>query len=261
MSKFGLGAWECRFCGKSQIATENNYHIRYNFFSIGETELGPIGMTLSAIRCLNRECNKASISCELNKSVFSDSRGQHVPTGTPIESWRLRPASFATQQPGFIPEPLRNDYYEACLIRDLSPKASATLSRRCLQGMIRDFCKISKARLIDEIKELRKLVDEDAGPKGVETETVDAIDHVRGVGNIGAHMEKDINNIVEVDPGEAQALIELIEMLFAEWYVAREKRRERLRKIETIALDKATQIADLRSQGQGVALSKEPESK
>ncbi|TIM24490.1 MAG: DUF4145 domain-containing protein [Mesorhizobium sp.] len=178
-----------------------------------------------------------------------------------MEVWRLRPASFAIPQPGFIPEPLRNDYYEACLIRDLSPKASATLSRRCLQGMIRDFCNISKARLIDEIKELRKLVDEDAAPKGVETETVDAIDHVRGVGNIGAHMEKDINNIVEVDPGEAQALIELIEMLFAEWYVAREKRRERLRKIETIATNKATQIADLRSQGQGVTLSQEPESR
>lgn len=256
-----MGAWECRFCGKSQIATDNNYHIRYNYLAIGDSKLGPIGITTSAIRCLNPECNEASIACELNSSVYSNARSAHVSSGAPIEVWRLRPASFAIPQPGFIPEPLRNDYYEACLIRDLSPKASATLSRRCLQGMIRDFCNISKARLIDEIKELRKLVDEDAAPKGVETETVDAIDHVRGVGNIGAHMEKDINNIVEVDPGEAQALIELIEMLFAEWYVAREKRRERLRKIETIATNKATQIADLRSQGQGVTLSQEPESR
>jgi hypothetical protein len=33
---------------------------------------------------------------------------------------------------------------------------------------------------------------------------VDAIDHVRKIGNIGAHMEADINVIVEVEPKEAQ---------------------------------------------------------
>ena len=36
-----------------------------------------------------------------------------------------------------IPIPqLMDDYEEACAIVNLSPKASATLSRRCLQGMI-----------------------------------------------------------------------------------------------------------------------------
>jgi hypothetical protein len=104
--------------------------------------------------------------------------------------------------------------------------------------MIRDFCGISKARLIDEIKELRKRIDEGNAPKGVEHETMDAIDAVREIGNIGAHMEKDISHIVEVDPGEAQTLIELIEMLFDEWYVARHTREERLSRIKQIASDK-----------------------
>ena len=36
---------------------------------------------------------------------------------------------------------------------------------------------------------------------------------VRKVGNIGAHMEKDINVIVDVDPDEAQHLIGLITFL------------------------------------------------
>jgi hypothetical protein len=82
--------------------------------------------------------------------------------------------------------------------------------------MIRDFCKISKHRLIDEIKELRKRVNEDQAPLGVQPDTVDAIDHVRKIGNIGAHMETDINVIVDVDPNEAQVLIELAELLFEE---------------------------------------------
>ena len=54
--------------------------------------------------------------------------------------------------------------------------------------------------------------------------TWDAIDAVRKIGNIGAHMEKDINIIVDVDPDEAQLLIELIEILVKEWYIAKHQR-------------------------------------
>ncbi|WP_346732688.1 DUF4145 domain-containing protein [Bradyrhizobium sp. 186] len=157
----------------------------------------------------------------------------------PVKRWNLMPASAAKPQPACVPEPLRVDYAEACAIRDLSPKASATIIRRCLQGMIRDFCGIKKGRLIDEIKELRKRVDEGDAPRGVQHDSVDAIDHVRGIGNIGAHMEKDINTIIDVDPDEAQRLIELTEMLFEEWYEARHRREQRLKQIGAIAAEKA----------------------
>jgi hypothetical protein len=53
--------------------------------------------------------------------------------------------------------------------------------------MIRDFCGISKHRLIYEISELRERVDQGRAPPGVQPDTVDAIDHVRQIGNIGAH--------------------------------------------------------------------------
>jgi len=108
--------------------------------------------------------------------------------------------------------------------------------------MIRDFCGISKSRLVDEINTLRKQVEDGSAPRGVEPETVEAIDAIRGVGNIGAHMESDISLIVDVEPGEAQALIELIEMLFEEWYVARHVREEKLARVKTIAAEKAAAI-------------------
>ncbi|MEI8253036.1 MAG: hypothetical protein WCG25_04765 [bacterium] len=50
-----------------------------------------------------------------------------------LDSWQLLPVSEAKVLPDYIPDPIKQDYYEACRIRDLSPKASATLSRRCLQ--------------------------------------------------------------------------------------------------------------------------------
>ena len=131
--------------------------------------------------------------------------------------------------PDYIPEPIKSDYYEACRIRDLSPKASATLARRCLQGMIRDYWKISKARLKDEIDALEEKVDPN---------TWSSIDVVRSVGNIGAHMEKDINIIVDVEPEEAQLLIGLVEQLIDDWYVNRETRRLRSEALKTLAATK-----------------------
>jgi Domain of unknown function (DUF4145) len=124
--------------------------------------------------------------------------------------------------PDYVPAPIVADYKEACLIADLSPKASATLSRRCLQGMIRDFWGISKARLVDEIDAIKDKVDDLAW---------NAIDGLRKMGNIGAHMEKDINVIVDVDPDEAKLLIGLIETLVDDWYVMRHERKSRMEKL------------------------------
>ena len=48
-------------------------------------------------------------------------------------------------------------------------------------------------------------------------------------------MEKDINLILDVEPDEAQALIDLIELLFDEWYVAKHVRKEKLMKLGVVA--------------------------
>ena len=63
----------------------------------------------------------------------------------------------------------------------------------------------------------------------------DAIDATRSVGNIGAHMEKDINVIIEVEPEEADQLIWLIEFLIEEWYVNDHDRQERLKGVVAVA--------------------------
>ena len=98
--------------------------------------------------------------------------------------------------------------------------------------MIRDFWKISKNRLKDEVDALEEKIDPD---------TWSSIDVVRSVGNIGAHMEKDINIIVDVEPEEAQLLIGLVEQLIDDWYVDRENRHQRSESLRVLAEAKKNQ--------------------
>lgn len=202
----------------------------------GQAE-GQIALRSMAIGCSNPECLKTTVTVTIGPAHYNNGL-RLIPGREPLLQQRLLPQGTAQPQPDYIPKAIRDDYYEACLIRDLSPKASATLIRRCLQGMIRDFAGIAKPTLDKEIKALRAAVDDGSADRSITPETIDAIDHVRGIGNIGAHMEKDIDLIVEVDPGEAQALIELVEMLFSEWYVARETRKAKLARLAGIAEEK-----------------------
>lgn len=201
---------------------------------------------ITSIICANDKCRKLSLSVSLGAVAKGASKV------SPKQKWVLLPPSSAKPQPKCVPEVLANDYYEACAIRALSPKASATLIRRCLQGMIRDFCGISKRTLFEETNELRERVNAGKAPLGVQPDSVDAIDSVREIGNIGAHMQADINVIVDVDPDEAQILIQLTELLFDEWYVARDIRQAGLTKIKAIADAKKKQ------KQQSSAIPKEP---
>ncbi len=90
------------------------------------------------------------------------------------------------------------------------------------------------------------MVSAGTAPQGVSSESVQAIDQVRSIGNIGAHMERDINTIINVDSEEAQSLIDLIELPFDEWYSARNSRQMRLLRIADIAEQKRQAIADAR---------------
>lgn len=236
-----MSSWECAYCGHKQIATSANVKGRTDELFIGSTADGRIGISYTALRCLNTECNKLTLSVRTGVMQTVPHATNPMLSHPLLQVWQLLPASSAKPQPDYIPEAIRQDYYEACKIKNDSPKASATLARRCLQGMIRDFCGIVKPSLFKEITTLEAQIDDGTAPKGVDDETIAAITAIRKLGNIGAHMENDINVIVDVDPEEAQALIGLIEMLFTDWYVARHKRQQRLAAIQEIAAAKEAQ--------------------
>ena len=218
--------WTCPYCNRPCTVGDTDIRTMPTYSYIAE-EYGRYRSTVTVIVCPNPDCRQQTISLRID---LADDQGRS--TGKTLFSWELLPESDAKPFPNYIPKALLDDYREACLIRTKSPKASATLSRRCLQGMIRDFWGIRRPRLVEEINELEGKVD---------AATWQAIDSVRRVGNIGAHMEKDVNLIIEVEPEEARLLIWLIETLFAEWYVNRHEREQRMKELVQVAEGKVQQ--------------------
>jgi Domain of unknown function (DUF4145) len=212
--------WKCPYCGHAQVLDKKRFDQDWHRMAVeGEKSERSLSLGVVAIVCANSECRELSLCVQL---AVKDARGDAI--ALPREEWTLLPASPARPLPSSIPKPIRDDYYEASAIRDLSPSAAAAIARRCLQRMFSDFCGISGRRLADAIDELRARVAAGTAPPGIAPDTLDAIESVRNIGNIGAHMAADSNVIVDVDPDEAQTLIELVEVLLSEWYIATQAR-------------------------------------
>jgi len=227
--------WRCPFCNHDSTILDSNYYEGDDALTI-KNAMGTLFMKYEFIVCPNKNCNKVSLyfsidnKGEILSGRMSKDRGFS-------RKWTLLPESKAKTLPDYIPKPITDDYNEACLIKDLSSKASATLSRRCLQTMIRDFWGVKgKRNLKQEIEAIRD---------SVNPQTWKAIDAIKNLGNIGAHMEEDINLIIDIDPDEADVLIELIETLIEDWYIDRYEREVRVAKI--IDIDKRKKQAKKRN--------------
>ena len=142
----------------------------------------------------------------------------------------IYPPAIFQRFPDYVPLAIRTDYMEACAITGRSPKAAATLARRCLQGMIHDFWGIHEKNLNAEITQLKGKIPASQWR---------AIDAVRSIGNIGAHMEHDVNLIVEVEPDEARKLVLLIEHLIEKWYIDHHDAEELYAELTAIGQEKA----------------------
>jgi len=111
-----------------------------------------------------------------------------------------------------VPPEYANDYKEACLVFADSPKSSAALSRRCLQNILRDKAGVKHSSLNNEIDEI-------LDSKQLPSHLAKAIDAVRVIGNFAAHPIKSDSSreIIDVEPGEAEWLLDTLES-FLDFY-------------------------------------------
>lgn len=145
------------------------------------------------------------------------------------DDYLVRPKSVSRAPiPKEVPNECSQDYLEACLILSDSPKASAALSRRCLQTILREKTTVKKGDLSDEIQQV---IDGGSLPSYIK----ESIDAVRNIGNFAAHptKSKSTGAILPVELGEAEWNLDVIELLFDFYFVQPERiklRRDDLNK-------------------------------
>ena len=152
-------------------------------------------------------CDKAIL--ELNKCFFTGLTMPSIDSSTLIYPRSSSRAPAAAE----VPAELAEDFDEACLVLCDSPKASAALSRRCLQALLRykGYVQHDLAKAIDAILAAKAL------PSWLATN----LDAVRNIGNFAAHTMKDSNSgaILPVEDHEAEWNLDVLEGLFDFFYV------------------------------------------
>lgn len=170
-------------------------------------------------------CGKGIISLDLIQGIsgLGESRRAKVQELVAYPS-----TSEQRTAPPEVPKIIAKDYSEAALVLPFSPKSSAALSRRCLQSVLRDAGGTKSRDLSAQITE--------ALPH-LPAYIAQNLDAVRHIGNFAAHEQKSINTgaILDVEPGEAEWTLEILESLFDFYYVRpvieRRKREEMEKKL------------------------------
>jgi hypothetical protein len=127
--------------------------------------------------------------------------------------------------PPEVPAHIGQDYVEACRVLPFSAKASAALSRRCLQTILHNH--EYKGR--DLAKEIDLLLSETDPKKGIPESLRLTVDGIRNFGNFSAHPITDLTTlqIIDVEPEEAEWCLETVEGMFQHFYVRPEQAKTR----------------------------------
>jgi hypothetical protein len=173
-----------------------------------------IDITYFAYTYVCSNCRGAHIQIKEIKAGFTPSYLQAFPR---VGAFRAPPEE--------VPDLIAADYREANEVIQVSPKASAALSRRCLQAILsaHGYLGANLMRQIDAV-----LAETDAS-KSLPTSLRENIDAIRNFGNFSAHPITDHTTlqIVEVEEGEAEWCLELLLDLFDHFYVAPARAAER----------------------------------
>jgi hypothetical protein len=160
-------------------------------------------------------CRKIIVFLRKGAGVGKGPQGYPVSVLGSVASTLVYPKGTARPPvPQEVPPDIAQDYTEACRVLTDSPKASAALSRRCLQATLRSAGAVKPGDLADEIQQVL-----DSGK--LPSTLAESIDAIRNVGNFSAHpiKSKATGTVVPVEPHEAGWNLDVLEALFDYFFV------------------------------------------
>lgn len=136
-----------------------------------------------------------------------------------LDDLQIHPSSVVVEVSKDVPTKYADRYQKAVEINPIFPEASATVSRKCLEMILEDYFHAKKRNLIDKIDEVRNQLPSDL---------YDNLHRLREIGNFGAHPKKNSNTseLIEVEQGEADYCLWLLNELFEECYIKPARKKE-----------------------------------
>ncbi len=112
--------WQCPFCNHIQTVTDAKSKEKYLALDVGSSKHKNLAIAAQVVGCSNPECDEVQVRVSIGRTWENSQHGDYRDH---IEHFNIRPLSTAKPQPEIIPETIREDYYEACKIKDLSPQS------------------------------------------------------------------------------------------------------------------------------------------
>jgi transcriptional regulator with XRE-family HTH domain len=232
-----IGNFHCQHCGEA-IPANAPYMKTYTFTNfclwdnesitsaehfehMDESEY-PFPLTIFAFRCNSAVCGRYSIYVTTGvHSSYANGGSSNVKT------LFIYPRAFTKPIPKSVPLKIRRNYIEACTVINDSAKSAAVLCRCCLEGMIKDFFGEKLGQHVNRKLSLNSLIKLLQVENIIDANSIKVLNRMRAAGNNAAHFETDTPTIFDVkNVADVQIMIEVIEYLFQEWYIKRERENE-----------------------------------
>ncbi|MEK3698232.1 DUF4145 domain-containing protein [Paenibacillus sp. FSL R10-2199] len=216
----------CPHCGTSFKVQESETVHHEKAKEYQEYEETVAGYEIESFVC--PECSDMIVILRYGRLVPLGAHSYHMIKQEILTEKTIFPKTADMDLSDYVPEKYRKDYREAGLILPISPKASAAICRRMLQQILRDEFQIQKKDLYQEIEEFIQR-------QGVPSYIADSVDAVRNIGNFAAHplKSKQTGEIMDVEDGEAEWLLNVLDALFDYTFVQPIKLQERQDSLNT----------------------------
>jgi hypothetical protein len=155
----------------------------------------------SAETLICTSCDRMTIDITRAKHSVGLSSGGLLPVPPPLMTLTVWPKTHGRDPLPPEAGDYAKDYDEACRVLPESPKASAALTRRCLQKLLKKEAKTKAKDLVDQIEEVLK-----SGT--LPGEISGLLDAIRKFGNLAAHHD---DRITDVEDHEAELCLDVLE--------------------------------------------------
>jgi len=159
-----------------------------------------VGVALDALKLYWMRCPKRSCQELFVAATAADGRGFRILYPQMLTTRRVDPA---------VPDALADNYRQASAILTLSPKMSATLARRILADVLKQYGGYEKFTLASQLKAFM-------GDTQHPSQLRENARYLTEIGDFGSHTQRDTETqeIVDVEPEEAEWTLEVLDGLF-----------------------------------------------